>query len=687
MKRLNVTNEDRLLHGGDYNPDQWLTYPDVLEEDVQLMKKAHTNTFSIGIFAWAALEPEEGTYTFDWLDKVIERIESIGGRFILATPSGARPAWMSKNHPEVLRVDSERRKQLHGARHNHCFSSPYYRKKTQEMNAKLAERYGKHPALLMWHISNEFGGECHCDLCQDNFRSWLKDKYNHNLDELNHAWWGPFWSHTITEWEQIESPSPIGESAVHGMNLDWRRFVSHQTIDFYKNEIVPLREQTPEVPITTNFMSDNPEFVPFTALDYSAFAKEVDVISWDAYPAWHNDQEDTATLASRVAFLNDHFYNMKHKPFLLMESTPSLVNWHDVNKAKRPGMHYLSSMQMLAHGSDSILYFQWRKSRGSSEKFHGAVVDHDRSSDNRVFKEVARLGKAMEDISKNVVGYQRQAEVGILYDVESDWALKDTQGFGLKTKHYGETLQKHYQEFWERNIAVDVVSKEDTFDSYKILLVPMLYMLSEKTVEKLEQFVRNGGTLVATYITGLVNESDLTYMGGWYAPLKELFGIEPTETDTFYPSDRNAVRYKGKSYEVRDYATLLDVSDAETLGIYEEDFYKETSAVTKNTYHDGQTFYIGARLEDNFHRDFYGELIDSLGLKSPLEAKYERGVSIQAREAEGRQTIFIMNFTEESQPVLILETVEYIQSGETLAGALELAPYEVRIVEKSVENK
>lgn len=682
MKRLNVTNEDRLLHGGDYNPDQWLTYPDVLEEDVQLMKQAHTNTFSIGIFAWAALEPEEGTYTFDWLDKVIERIESIGGRFILATPSGARPAWMSKNHPEVLRVDSERRKQLHGARHNHCFSSPYYRKKTQEMNAKLAERYGKHPALLMWHISNEFGGECHCDLCQDNFRSWLKDKYNHDLDELNHAWWGPFWSHTITEWEQIESPSPIGESAVHGMNLDWRRFVSHQTIDFYKNEIVPLREQTPEVPITTNFMSDNPEFVPFTALDYSAFAKEVDVISWDAYPAWHNDQEDTATLASRVAFLNDHFYNMKHKPFLLMESTPSLVNWHNVNKAKRPGMHYLSSMQMLAHGSDSILYFQWRKSRGSSEKFHGAVVDHDRSSDNRVFKEVARLGKAMEDLSKNVVGYQRQAEVGILYDVESDWALKDTQGFGLKTKHYGETLQKHYQAFWERNIAVDVLSKEDTFDSYKILLVPMLYMMSEQTVKKLEQFVENGGTLVATYITGLVNESDLTYMGGWYKPLKALFGIEPTETDTFYPSDRNAVLYNGKSYEVRDYATLLDVNEAETLGTYEADFYKNTSAVTKHTYYNGQTFYIGARMEDDFHRDFYGELIDSLGLTAPLDATHNRGVSIQAREAEGRQTIFIMNFTEESQPVLLLETVKDVQSGETVSGALELAPYEVRIVEK-----
>lgn len=684
MKKIKVTDDNRLLHGGDYNPDQWLDYPDILKEDVELMKAAHTNTFSIGIFAWAALEPEEDKYDFDWLDKVIERIHSIGGRFIMATPSEARPAWMSQHHPEVLRVDAYRRKQLHGARHNHCFSSEYYRKKTQEMNTKLAERYGDHPALLMWHISNEFGGECHCDSCQNNFREWLKNKYNNDLKELNHSWWGAFWSHTITDWEQIESPSPIGENAVHGMNLDWRRFVTHQTIDFYKNEIKPLRELTPDVPITTNFMSDNPEFVPFTALDYSQFAKEVDVISWDAYAPWHTDQEDTATLASRVAFLNDHFYSMKNQPFLLMESTPSLVNWHDVNKAKRPGMHFLSSMQMLAHGSDSILYFQWRKSRGSSEKFHGAVVDHDRSKDNRVFKEVAQLGKAMEDLSDCVVGYQRKADVGVLYDVESDWALNDAQGFGLKTKKYGETLQKHYQMFWENNIPVDVISKETAFDPYKILLIPMLYMLSEETAEKISAFVKNGGTVVTTYITGLVDEADLTHMGGWLKPLKEVFGVEPLETDTYYPSDRNSVVYNGNAYEVRDYATVLKLLEAESLGSYEEDFYKDTPALTKNTYEKGQAFYIGARLSDDFHRVFYNELIKTHDLKPALEAKHNRGVSIQARKAEGKQTIFIMNFTEESQTLLLLEEVTDCLTDEVLGGALELAPYETRVVEKRI---
>ncbi|MDZ7836398.1 MAG: beta-galactosidase [Alkalibacterium sp.] len=619
MDKKRVLDEGRLLHGGDYNPDQWLAYPEILKEDVVLMQKAHTNTFSIGIFAWAALEPEEGVYAFKWLDDVIDRIHSIGGRVILATPSGARPAWMSKNHPEVLRVDALRRKQLHGARHNHCFSSPYYREKTQEMNTRLAERYGDHPALLMWHISNEFGGDCHCDLCQANFRKYLKNKYDNDLDRLNASWWGPFWSHTITDWEQIESPSPIGENAVHGMNLDWRRFVTHQTIDFYKNEIRPLRERTPGIPITTNFMSDNPEFTPFTGLNYNEFAKEVDVVSWDAYPAWHNDKEDTATLASKVGFLNDHFYAMKSQPFLLMESTPSAVNWHDVNKAKRPGMHYLSSMQMLAHGSDSVLYFQWRKSRGSSEKFHGAVVDHDRSPENRVFKEVARLGKAMEEISDKVVGYQRQADVAILYDVENEWALNDAQGFGLKTKKYGETLQKHYQAFWDKNIAVDVISKETSFENYDLVIAPMLYMMSEETAEKLQAYVGQGGTLVSSYMSGLVNESDLTHLGGWLEPLKETFGMEPLETDTYYPTDENWIDYNGKRYGIKDYATVIEPVTASDLAVYQSDFYKGTPAVTVNGYQEGEAYYIGARLTDDFLADFYSGLISELDLQPALD--------------------------------------------------------------------
>lgn len=543
-----VTKANFMLHGGDYNPDQWLDKPDILADDIKLMKLSHSNTFSIGMFAWSTLEPEEGVYNFKWLDDIMDNIYQIGGKVILATPSGARPAWMSQKYPEVLRVDASRRKQLHGGRHNHCFTSTVYREKTEKINRLLAERYSDHPALLMWHISNEYGGECHCDACQEAFRSWLKDKYNNDLKALNDSWWGPFWSHTIFDWSQVESPSPIGENAVHGMNLDWRRFVTDQTIDFYENEIKPIREISPNVPITTNFMADTFDLIPFQSLDYSKFAKHVDLISWDAYPAWHNDWETTANLAMKVGFIDDLYRSLKQKPFILMESTPSLVNWHEINKAKRPGMHLLASMQMIAHGSDSNLYFQWRKSRGSSEKFHGAVVDHDNDTENRVFKEVAQVGKTLEKLAP-VVGTNRPADVAIMYDWENNWALNDAQGFGLSTKRYPQTLQEHYRAFWEKDIPVDVITKEENFENYKLLIVPMLYLVSEETIARLKAFVAGGGHLVMTYISGLVNEHDLTYLGGWHKDLQEMFGMKPVETDTYYPSDRNAIQFRNNSYE------------------------------------------------------------------------------------------------------------------------------------------
>ncbi len=451
--------EKRLLHGGDYNPDQWLDYPEILEDDMRLMKLANVNTMSVGIFAWSALEPTEGNYNFEWLDKIIddvykqggriilatpsgarpawmskkypevlrptegnynfEWLDKIiddvykqGGRIILATPSGARPAWMSKKYPEVLRTNERREKMHHGGRHNHCFSSPVYREKTQAINRELAKRYGNHPAIIMWHISNEFSGDCHCDLCQENFRTWLKNKYK-TIENVNKAWWGPFWSHSYSDWSEIESPSSIGEGAVHGLNLDWKRFVTDQTIDFYENEIKPLRELTPEIAITTNFMADTNDLIPFQSLNYEKFSKHVDILSWDCYPAWHNDWEETQDLAAKVGFINDLYRSLKQQPFLIMECTPSGVNWHNVNKAKRPKMHKLASMQLLAHGSDSVLYFQWRKSRGSSEKFHGAVVDHDNSSENRVFKEVSEVGSALNNL-QDIKGSMKESKVAII---------------------------------------------------------------------------------------------------------------------------------------------------------------------------------------------------------------------------------------------------------------------------------
>ncbi|MUG66170.1 beta-galactosidase [Paenibacillus campinasensis] len=670
-----------LLHGGDYNPDQWLAYPDIIQEDYRLMKLANCNAFTLNVFGWSAIEPEEGRYEFGWLDQMMDNLAERGIQVILATPSGARPAWMSAKYPEVLRVQSNRQRNLHGHRHNHCLTSPVYREKTREINRRLAERYKHHPALILWHISNEFGGDCHCDLCQEAFRQWLKRKYG-TLEKLNHAWWTGFWSHTFTDWTQIESPAPHGEDQVHGHNLDWKRFVTDQTIDFYRNEIAPLREITPNVPVTTNFMGDYPHMGPYIGLNYAKFGKEVDVVSWDSYPTWHHDAQSTADLAADVAFVHDIYRSMKEgQPFLVMENTPSLVNWQQVNKTKRPGMHALSAVQSLAHGADAILYFQWRKGRGASEKFHGAVVGHSGHEHTRVFREVAELGDILRRLG-DIQGTSVKPEVAVIYDWENQWAMDDAQALKPREKRYIETCQAHYKAFWKRGIPVDIIDMDNDFSSYKLVIAPMLYMIRPGVAERLEQFVQKGGTLVATYWSGIVDESDLTFLGGFPGPLRSLLGIWAEEIDTLYDSDRNSIRLTSEAlgldgtYEAREYCEVIHAETAEVLAAYASDYYEGMPALTVNTFGRGQAYYIASRNEDRFHQDFYDRLAQQLGIRVVLDAALPDGVSVQMRSDGESEYVFIMNFSEVSQRVDLPEHgYEDVLGQQPAAGELILPKY------------
>ena len=659
----------RILHGGDYNPDQWLAYPDILAQDLKLMKEASCNAMSIGIFSWTALEPEEGKYTFGWLDRVMDDLHSNGIYAVLATPSGARPAWLSAAYPEVLRVTPTRARNLHGLRHNHCYTSPIYREKTRIINTKLAERYKDHPALALWHVSNEYGGECHCELCQGAFRAWLRDRYHDSLDELNHAWWTAFWSHTFTSWEQIESPSPNGENMIHGMNLDWKRFVTHQTRSFIASESEPLRRITPDVPITTNFMGTYP------GLDYFRFRDDVDVVSWDSYPSWHGVGEVSQPLgkwdaqgrdyrlAADIAFVHDLTRSIKGgKPFMLMESTPSVTNWCSVAKLKRPGMHSLSSLQAVAHGSDSVQYFQWRKSRGASEKFHGAVVDHEGSSNTRAFQDVAALGRTLGKL-EDIVGSCVDARVAIVFDWENRWAIEDAHGpRNDNRKAYEETVMAHHLPFWTRGIATDVIDSECDFEGYDLVVAPMLYMLKPGVSDRLTAFVSAGGTLVATYLSGIADEHDLCVLGGFPGGLRNVLGIWSEEIDSLYPSERVPIEcLPGRgpnmygSYEAREFCDLIHLESASAFAEYRGEFYSGRPAATVNKFGGGEAYYLAARTDERFLDDFYGRICENSALKQAVPVKPPVGVSAQVRRKGEREFVFIMNFNSHAQTVQLGE--------------------------------
>lgn len=662
----------KFLHGGDYNPDQWLDRPDILDRDVELMHKSHVNCVSIGIFSWAKLEPEEGVYDFAWLDEVIDRLWKGGIHIILATPSGARPAWMAQKYPEVLRVDEHFNRAHFGGRHNHCPSSPVYREKVRAINTQLAIRYAGHPAVILWHLSNEYSGDCRCPLCQEKWRGWLKNKYG-TIEELNKRWWTSFWAGCYTDWSQVEPPSPVGQMANTSMLVDWRRFSTQQCKDFILWEKAAVQAVDPDIKCTANLMER------FWDYDYFSLAEAIDVVSWDAYPQWHG--EDDMARAAEFAMNHEMMRSYKDQPFLLMESSPSLVNWKRVNKLKRPGMHLLSSMQALAHGSQSVLYFQWRKGRGGVEAFHGAVVDHDDRDDTRVFQDVTDVGVALENLQPLYDAPKRQPKVCIIFDWGARWAVDFVQAGQLGHMKYFDTVNMHYRALWQQGVSVDFRDMRECTDlsGYDLVVAPLLFMIRDGFAEKLEAYVKNGGCLLTTYFSGVVDDTDLTWLGGAPHGLLDVLGIRATELDALHPQDVNAMVLKdGRRFAISELCELSEDLGAQALGTYERDFYAGMPCLTRNEYGKGQAYYLAAKVEQAGLDAIYADIVDALGIPRALNDDLPEGVI--ATERGG--AIFLQNYSGNAQQVSLAAEYTDMLTGKTVTGEFDFPACGVMVLQQ-----
>ena len=669
----------RLLHGGDYNPDQWLEYPEVFEEDVRLMKEANVNCVSLGIFAWAALEPEEGRYELDWLDHIITRLGEEDIQVVLATPSGAMPNWLTQKYPEVMQVQADGKRNLPGKRHNFCYTSPVMREKITAIDRVLAERFGRRNNVILWHISNELGGNfgdstCHCELCQEAFRQWLKKKYG-TLEKLNSAWWNHFWSHTYTDWSQIHSPGPYGEITSTALVLDWRRFSTEQISSFCELEIQTVKAAS-DLPATTNFM----DF--FKGLDYNRMKKGLDIISWDSYPFWH-EQKDEVPVAARTAANHSVMRALKKAPFLLMESTPSSISWRNSNPLKRPGMHMLSSMQAVAHGSDSVQYFQWRKGRGGYEKFHGAVLDHKNGSNTRTFRDVTEVGARLAGLSDKIDGTVNRPRAAIIFDWENWWAVEDTQGPRLDLD-YVECVLSHYRAFWEKGIEADLIGMDEKLDGYQLVAAPLNYMYKSGYAEKVREFVAGGGTFVTTYFSGMVNDTDLCFVG--HHPLEDVLGVVQEEIDAPSEDFENQFSYGDAEYPARRMCEVVHAKEGtEVLSVYERDFYAGCPVVTRNHFGKGEAYYLAAESDISFLRAFYGDMFKRAGLKNALGTELPYGVTVTERagtDGDGRDLVFVMNF--KNEPVCVGGAGKWTdaESGAVYEGRLELGAFQCVVLER-----
>lgn len=638
-----VWNHNKIAYGGDYNPEQW--DESVWAEDMRLFKLASIDTVTLNVFSWAKLQPAEEVYNFAQLDRIMDICRRNGLKVILATSTAAHPAWMAKKYPEILRTEPNGMKRKFGSRHNSCPNSPVYRRFAAALAEKLALRYGQYDNVIAWHISNEFGGECICDNCAKGFRTWLKGRYG-SIEKVNEAWNTAFWGHTFYDWEEIEPASYLTEhwgwerTTFQGISLDYRRFISDSMLACFQLEAEAVKKVTPHIPVTTNFM----EF--YKGLDYQKWAKHMDFVSWDSYPS------PDATPA-RMAMNHELFRGMKAgQPFILMEQTPSVTNWQPFNALKRPGIMRLWSYQAIAHGSDSVLFFQMRRSIGACEKYHGAIIDHCGHENTRVFREAATLGKELQGIGDKLLGSRTDSQVGILFDWDNWWAAEYSAGPTTMLK-YVEEVQRFYAPLHDMNISADLLPLDGDWSKYSLLIAPVLYMIKPGVDQKLRRFVENGGTLVTTYFSGYVNESDLVTLGGYPGKLRDILGIWVEETDALPLEQTNHFSWDGQRYSCDMLFDLLHEEGAEALGAYESDFYAGMPALTKNNFGKGKAYYLATRPEPDFYARFLKMLCDAQGIVPLMDTPEGVEATLRQKEGGGKKYLFLLNHAKQERTVTL----------------------------------
>ena len=682
----------RIIFGGDYFPEQWT--PDVWAQDIALMKQAKVNMVSVAIFAWSLIQPDEDTFCFDWLDKVMDMLNDNDISVCLGTSTAAQPNWLTKKYDDVLLMRDDGNKVTYGSRQTFCLNSPSYRKAVRTLVTEIANYYKDHHALALWHINNEYANKnsmCFCDNCKLQFQQWLKDKYD-TIENINEMWGTVFWSERYSNWDEINTPGKSAGGRNATKLLDYKRFLSDSFYSLYMDEYRILRQVTPDIPITTNFEADWSKF------DHSQFKNSMDVASFNCYPDPRNMNEARKWVAMRHSMMRC----LLDKPFMLMEQSPSQVDWYPVNIAKRPGVMRLWSYQAVANGSDSVMYFQWRASKKGTEKYHSGMVPHY-GPESRTFKEIAALGNELEKIDE-VIDSQIEADVAILFDNDSWWVVDDPYANGGKSldneifwssnaqpfptvlvSYLGE-LQYYFNSFYDLNVPVDVLPVGYDFSKYKVVVAPLLHLIKPGFKEAVEKFVADGGTFITTYFTGFVDENVGVYLGGYLGPLKDVLGVKVEEYDPLQPGASTKIKMIepaagfADEYDCSAWVDIAHTTTAKTLAKFTEDFYAGSPALTVNEYRDGKAYYVATRGSQEFMHDFLSGVLKE---KSIAPVSLPEGVELVKRTKDQTTYSFYLNHNTE-RAVIDLPNGKYIDllTGRQHIDKLTLCKYGVAVLKE-----
>ncbi|MCR2816997.1 beta-galactosidase [Microbacterium jiangjiandongii] len=646
---------DRIAYGGDYSPEQWS--PETWREDVALMREAGVNLVSIGIFSWALLETSEGVFDFGWLDEVVELLHANGIRIDMGTPTASPPAWFFANHPDARVITRDGVVMGFGSRGMASHSAPAYREAAVRIATELAKRYGQHPAVVLWHVHNEFGvpvGEDYSPHAVREWRLWLQRRYG-SLDALNKAWGTAFWGQHYTDWEHVGAPAAAPSTVNPAQRLDYARFTDHQLRACFIAERDAIRAHS-DRPVTTNFMANQ-----HNGCDLWAWAREVDIVSDDHY-LWAADEEGEIGLAIAADLTRSVGGGA---PWILMEHSTSAVNWQPRNVAKRPGEMARNSLSHLGRGADGILFFQWRASRSGAEKFHSAMLPHA-GTDSRVWREVVDLGAKLGRLG-DVRGSRVHADVAILWDFESFWA-QDLEWRPSEDVSHDERIRAYYERLWRDGITVDFALPGHDLSGYKLVIAPAQYMLSRTDADNLNRYVEAGGTLLVSFFSAVVDEHDAVHEGGFGAPLEPALGVRVEEHLPMREGATGAIDWNGTVVPVDVWQEDLVVTGAEVRATYVAGPAAGEPAVTRHAHGAGTGWYVSTRPDAAGLAAIMGAVYADAGL---APAQLPAGVEVIRRHGEHHDFVVAINHGPDAASIAA-DGVDLL-TGDEIKGMLNLA--------------
>ena len=639
--------QERIWYGGDYNPDQWPE--EVWDDDVRLMKKAGVNLVSVGIFSWAKIETSEGVYDFDWLDRIIDKLGEAGIAVDLASATASPPMWLTQAHPEVLWKDYRGDVCQPGARQHWRPTSPVFREYALKLCHAMAEHYKGNPYVVAWHVSNEYGCHNRFDYSEDAehaFQQWCEERYG-TIDAVNDAWGTAFWAQRMNDFSEIVPPRFIGDGNFMnpGKLLDFKRFSSDALKAFYIAERDALAEITPNLPLTTNFMVS----ASGSVLDYDDWGDEVDFVSNDHYfipgEAHLDELAFSASLVDGIA---------RKDPWFLMEHSTSAVNWREINYRKEPGQLVRDSLAHVAMGADAVCYFQWRQSKAGAEKFHSAMVPHA-GEDSAVFRDVCELGADLNKLSDEGILGSRLAKsrVAVVFDYESEWATEHTATPNQHVHHVDEPLA-WFRALADQGVTADVVPVRGAWDGYEMVVLPSVYLLSEETTRRVRDYVVGGGRLVVTYYTGISDEKDHVWLGGYPGSIRDVVGVRveefmPMGDDFTGVPDRLELSNGAVAHDIADVIGSVD-GTATVLETFKDDPWTGMDgapAIVAHTFGEGRSVYVGARLGRDGIALSLPEILDSLGM-AEAGGNDGRVLHVEREGADGSRFVFSLNRTHET---------------------------------------